>query len=442
MQVTVSTTEGLGREMQVQVPAEKFQTAFDKRIDELSTKVKIDGFRKGKVPLKVVKQRYAAEVTGEVTEEIVKNAYLEALESEKLNPAGMPHFHPEPVKLGEDISFKATFEVYPEVKVADMSKVKVQRPVTEVSDADVTKVIDNLRDQHADWKTVSRKAKNDDQVVMDFVGKVDDEPFDGGKAEKYPLKLGSNSMIPGFEEQVIGIKAGDSKEIKVDFPEDYRNVELAGKAAVFDITAHEVQEKELAEVNDEFAAKALREGATVADLESDVKKHLANELVQHQKAVVKKAVMDAMLEKHKFDVPNSLVDQEIEVLAKQAMQKMGIENVDSIDPSKLPREPFEEEAKRRVSLGLLLAEIIKEQNITADADKVKETIETLSKNYDQPEEVVKYYYSNQQMMQNVQSMVIEDQVVEWVLESGKVSDKKVSFDELVELSQQGQQGAF
>lgn len=433
MQVTVKTTEGLGREMQVQVPAEKFQSAFDKRITELSTKVKVDGFRKGKVPLKIVKQRYAADVTNEVTEEIVKNAYIDALKEKDLNPAGMPHFHPEPIKEGQDISFKAHFEVYPEVKVADVSKLKIERVSAEIGDEDLTKVIDNLRDQHADWQTVDRAAANNDQVVMDFLGKVDDVPFEGGKAEKYPLKLGSNSMIPGFEEQIIGIKAGESREIKVDFPEDYRNAELAGKAAIFDITAHEVQEKELPVVDDAFAAKAIREGASVDDLHADVQKHLGRELEQSQKSLVKKAVMDALIEKNKFDVPNALVDQEIEVLAKQAMQKMGIEDVDSIDPSKLPREPFEEEAKRRVALGLLLAEIIKENDIKADADKVKTTVENMAANYDEPEEVVKYYYSNPQMMQNIQSMVIEDQVVDWVLGLAKVSDKKVSYNELLEL---------
>ena len=325
MQVTVKTTEGLGREMQVQVPAEKFQTAFDQRIEELSTKVKIDGFRKGKVPLKVVKQRYAADVTNEVTEEIVRNAYIDALKQEDLKPLLVsPHFHPEPVKLGEDISFKANFEVYPDVKIADINKIKVERVSAELGKDDISKVIDSLRDQHADWETVERAAKEDDQVVIDFLGKVDDVPFDGGKAEKYPLKLGSNSMIPGFEEQIIGIKAGcENREIKVDFPEDYRNTELAGKAAVFEITAHEVQQKDLPEVNDDFAAKALREGATVADLNSDVEKHLQRELEQHQKAALKKAVMDGLLEKHEFDVPNALVDQEIEVLAKQAMQRNG-----------------------------------------------------------------------------------------------------------------------
>lgn len=439
MQVTVKPTEGLGREMNVQVPAEKFQTAFDKRIADLSSKVKIDGFRKGKVPLKVVRQRYANEVTHEVTEEIVKNAYLDALQQEGLNPAGMPHFHPEPVKLGEDISFKAHFEVYPEVKIADLTSLKLERPETTIVAKDIDKVIETLRDQHADWETVESAAENGHQIVIDFTGKIDDTPFEGGSAQKYPLTLGSGSMIPGFEEQIIGMRAGDQKDIKVDFPEDYQNVELAGKAAIFEIVAHEVKSKALPEVNDEFASKALKRDATVEKLKEDVEKHLNRELEQLLSAAAKKAVMDNLIALHEFDVPTTLVDQEIEVLGKQAMQRMGMENIDSIDPSKLPREPFEEEAKRRVSLGLLLAEIIKENNIQADAERVKQAVEAIAANYEHPEEVVKHYYGNQQMMQNMQSMVIEDQVVDWVFEQAKVTSKEISYDELLEMNQPAKQ---
>jgi trigger factor len=429
MQVTVETTQGLERKISVQVPAEKYNEAFDARIAQIARTAKISGFRPGKVPLKVVKQQYGGQATQETLSDLIQSTLGQAISQEKLNPAGYPQIDSTDLNDSGELSYTALFEVYPEIALADTSTLKVERVSSEVADSDIDTMLETLRKQRAQWNNVERAAADGDQVTVDFVGTIDGEEFDGGKGEGVALTLGSGQMIPGFEDQVVGMKAGEEKAIDVTFPADYNKEDLQNKAAQFAITAHKVAEQTLPEVDTDFVKAFGVEDGDVAKLRENLAQHMQRELEQKVKAKSKTVVMDGLIEQNPIEVPGSLVKQEIQRLKEQAFQQFG-----GNAPIKLedfPDEPFEEDAARRVKLGLLLGEIIKQQELKADADKVKAMIEQMASSYEQPEQVVNYYYENPQMLQSIESVVVEDQAVEWVLGQAKVTESKVSFDELM-----------
>ena len=429
MQVTVETTQGLERKMSVQVPAEKYNEAFNARIAQIARTAKISGFRPGKVPLKVVKQQYGGQATQETLSELIQMSLGQAITQEKLNPAGYPQIDSTDLSDAGELSFTASFEVYPEIELADAGKLNVERISSEITDADVDTMLETLRKQRAEFNDVERAAADGDQVTVDFVGTIDGEEFTGGKGENVALTLGSGQMIPGFEDQVVGMKAGDEKTIDVTFPADYNKEDLQNKAAQFAITAHKVAEQTLPEVDADFVKAFGVEDGDVAKLRENLTQHMQRELEQKVKSKSKTAVMDSLIEQNPVEVPASLVTQEIQRLKEQAFQQFG-----GNAPIKLedfPDEPFQEDASRRVKLGLLLGEIIKQQDLKADADKVKAMIEQMSSSYEQPEQVVNYYYENPQMLQSIESVVVEDQAVEWVMSQAKVTESNVSFDELM-----------
>lgn len=429
MQVTVETTQGLERKISVQVPAEKYNEAFDARIAQIARTAKISGFRPGKVPLKVVKQQYGGQATQETLSDLIQSTLGQAITQEKLNPAGYPQVDSTDLSDAGELSYTASFEVYPEIALADASKLKVERVGSEVTDADIDTMLETLRKQRAQWNDVERAAADGDQVTVDFVGTIDGEEFAGGKGDNVELTLGSGQMIPGFEDQLVGVKAGDEKTIDVTFPADYNKEDLQNKAAQFAIKAHKVAEQTLPEVDADFVKAFGVEDGDVAKLRDNLTQHMQRELEQKIKSQAKTAVMDGLIEQNPLEVPSSLVKQEVQRLKEQAFQQFG-----GSAPIKLedfPDEPFQEDAARRVKLGLLLGEIIKQQDLKADADKVKAMIEQMASSYEQPEQVVNYYYENPQMLQSIESVVVEDQAVEWVLGQAKVTDKKVSFDELM-----------
>ncbi len=429
MQVTVETTQGLERKMSVQVPAEKYNEAFNARIAQIARTAKISGFRPGKVPLKVVKQQYGGQATQETLSELIQMSLGQAITQEKLNPAGYPQIDSTDLSDAGELSFTASFEVYPEIELADAGKLKVERISSEITDADVDTMLETLRKQRAEFNDVERAAADGDQVTVDFVGTIDGEEFTGGKGDNVALTLGSGQMIPGFEDQVVGMKAGEEKTIDVTFPADYNKEDLQNKAAQFAITAHKVAEQTLPEVDADFVKAFGVEDGDVAKLRENLTQHMQRELEQKVKSKSKTAVMDSLIEQNPVEVPASLVTQEIQRLKEQAFQQFG-----GNAPIKLedfPDEPFQEDASRRVKLGLLLGEIIKQQDLKADADKVKAMIEQMSSSYEQPEQVVNYYYENPQMLQSIESVVVEDQAVEWVMSQAKVTESNVSFDELM-----------
>ena len=423
MQVSVETTSGLGRRMTVQIPAEQMDQQVDSKLQQLTRSVRLDGFRPGKVPLSVVKKRYEHQVREETAAELIASTYEQALQQENLKPAGEPNIEQTRNHSGEELEYIAVFDVYPEVEIPDLGALQIERPLAEVADTEIDQMLDKLRRQRMTWTKVERAAADGDRVEIDFEGTVDGQAFSGNAAKNVPLELGSGSMIPGFEDQLIGVSAGDSKTIDVTFPEDYGSAEVAGKAAKFDITVHSVSEPALPELDDEFArAFGVGDGGLDA-LREEVRKNMRRELDAAIKNRIKSQVFDALLEKAALDVPASLLDSEIDALIKKDS-----EGADAGGN----RGRYEDEARRRVALGLLISEIIQRNQLAIDPDRVRETIEEMAQSYENPEEVVQWYYSNQEMLTGVQTLIMEETVVNWVVDQAQVEEKSTTFEELMQ----------
>ena len=432
MQVSVETTSGLERRMTVGIPADRIESEVNKRLQQTASRAKVDGFRPGKVPMSVIRKRFGGSARQEVMGEVIQSSFYEAIMQEKLNPAGAPSVEPKQLEEGKDFEYVATFEVYPEITLGDFSEIKVERIESEVRDEDLESMLEILRKQNTQFETVERAAENGDQLKVDFVGRVDGEPFQGGTANNTEIVLGSGRMIPGFEDGLLGAKAGDSVTLNVTFPEEYQNLELAGKAAEFDVKVHAVAAPALPELNDEFFAKFGVEEGGIDAFRAEVRKNMERELRQAIKTKVKTQVMDGLLATNSIDVPKALVSSEIDRLRQQAVQQFGGAN---IDPSQLPAELFEEQAKRRVSLGLIVADVVKQNDIKPDNDRVRAMVEELASAYQEPEQVVNWYYQNEQQLAEIQSVVLEEQVVDTVLQKAQVTSKQVPYEDAVKPAQ-------
>ncbi len=434
MQVSVETTQGLERRMTVALPSEDIDSAVLERLQSLSKTTRMNGFRPGKVPFNVVKKRYEPQVRGEVLGSMINRSYFDAVQQENLRPAGQPDIVPAPSSEGDEdagFSFVATFEVYPEFDPVFNDGITVTRPVVTIEDSDVDEMLENLRKQRTEYVAVERESANDDQIVIDFVGRMDGEEFDGGKAEKAPLVLGSNAMIPGFESQLLGLKAGDEKTITVTFPEDYQAEHLAGKDVEFDIKVHEVKESKLPEFDEEMIKSFGIEDGTLDSLRADIRKNMERELKQRIESQVKTQVMDGLVELNPIDVPSALVAEEIKRQREQLMQQMPADS----DSSMLADELFSEQATRRVQLGLVVGEIIQQKEIKADAAAVRKQIEELASSYQDPQQVIDYYYGNQEMLKNIEGLVLEEAVTAAVLEAATVVDEPTTFKDIMNPSE-------
>ncbi|MBU3825057.1 MAG: trigger factor [Candidatus Oceanisphaera merdipullorum] len=429
MQVSLETTQGLERRLTITVPADKVDGEVNGRLRQLAKTRRIDGFRPGKAPLAVIQKMFGASVEADVAGDLMQRNFFEAVISEKLNPAGMPTMEPAPIKAGQDFTFTATFEVYPEVEVAGLDAISIEKPQAAVQDADLDKMVVTLQKQHADWAEVERAAAIDDRVTMNFVGSVDGSEFEGGAANDFVLVLGSGRMIPGFEDGLLGKKAGEEFTLEVNFPEDYHAENLKGKPAQFAVTVTKVEAQELPELTEEFVKRFGIADGSLDGLKAEVRKNMDRELAQALKASVKEQVINGLLEQNPVDVPQSLINNEIETLRKQAMQRFG--GLDQKNAPQLPAELFQEQAERRVRVGLLLGEVIKKNEIKADDAKVQQIITDMSSAYEDPSEVIAYYNENPELLENVRNLAIEDQAIEFILSQAKVSDKQVSFDELM-----------
>jgi trigger factor len=412
--------------MTVQVPAERIEDEVTNRLRNLAGRVKMDGFRPGKAPFKAVQRRYDGQVRQEVIGDVVQSTLQEALLQEKLRPAAWPKIEPKNAEPGEAFEYYATFEVYPEIELAPLSNITIERPKAEVTDEDIDKLIEKLRLQRVTWSPVEREAKEEDQVVLNFKGMVDGEAFQGGEANDVPLVLGSKSMIEGFEDQLIGVKAGEHRTLNVKFPDGYASKELAGKDAVFEVDVTSVNEAVLPEVDDDFVKSFEIEG-TVEDLRNEIRDNMQRELDQAISANVKQQVMDALVSENKVEMPKALVEDEIDRIMQQIMSQQSA----SQENLNLPRHLFEEQAEKRVALGLLIAEVAQAENITVDPQRVKSTLDKIASTYEHPEEVLKAYRENTQMMSSVEALVLEEQVVDALLDQCTVNDKPATFDELV-----------
>ena len=435
MQVSVETISGLERRMTVGVPAERIENEVNKRLQQTASRARVDGFRPGKVPMSVIRKRFGESARQEVIGEVIQSTFFEAVTQEKLNPAGMPSVEPLSMDAGKDFEYAATFEVYPEIVVSDFAEIEVERTESEVTDADLENMLEILRKQHTSYAIVERAAADADQVTIDFTGRIDGEAFEGGTASNTELVLGSGRMIPGFEDGLLGAKAGETRTISVTFPEDYQNLDLAGKAAEFEIIVHSVAEAQQPELNDEFFARFGVEEGGIEGFRTEVRKNMERELRQAIKTKIKNQVMDGLLRTNQIEVPKALISDEIDRLRQQAVQQFGGAN---IDPSQLPAELFQDQAQRRVSLGLIVAEIVRQNDIKPDNDRVRAMIEDLASAYQEPQQVVSWYMQNEQQLAEIQSVVLEEQVVDTVLQKAKVTDKQVAYEDAVKPAQPAQ----
>ncbi len=426
MQVSVESGEGLERRITVELPAEQIEEEVTRRLKQIGRTAKLDGFRPGKVPMKLLRRNFGGQVLQEVYGKMIESSYQDAIQQEKLHPAGMPKIEPKEASEEGLFSYVATLEVMPEVELTKLEG-EIKRPVAEISEQDIEDMIEKLRKQRASWNSVDRAAAEGDQVKISFKGMVDGEAFEGGSAENVDLVLGSNRMIEGFESGLVGMVKEEKRSIELKFPDDYRVEELAGKPVTFEVEVSEVSEEVLPPVDDDFA-KDFGADEGVEKLKADIRENMERELSQRIQARMKSQAMDLIFEQNQIDVPNALIEEEIEALRKQTREQMG----GGAGSFELPRDMFETQAKRRVTLGLLIGEIIKQNEIQVDNDRVRKTIEGYAASYEQPDEVVKFYYGNQQQLASVQNVVLEDQVVDWIMEQVDVVDDQTTFAALTQ----------
>lgn len=434
MRVSVETTSGLERRLTVGVPADQVDTAVDKRLQEAARNVRLPGFRPGKVPMRVMQQRFGSGVRQEVLGEVISQSFQEAVISENLRPAGQPSIEAKRMDAGQDVEYTATFEVFPTVELSGLDDLSVEKPVAEVTDADIDDIVEVFRKQQGKLVTAERAATEGDTLVIDFEGFRDGEAFEGGTGEGTALELGSGRMIPGFEDGLVGASAGEEKLLKLTFPEDYQNEDLAGADVEFKVQVREVQELELAPVDDAlFAQYGLEEG-TEQDFRTEVKQNMERELKNAIEASVKNQVMDAVVAAHEdLELPASLIAQEVNAMRQQMFQQFGGAAPQDMDlAAVLPDEMFADQAERRVKLGLVVAEMISQFEITAEPAKVREAIEGIASTYQDPEEVINWYYSENEQLAGIESRVLEDAVVEKLLSSAAIAEVECSYQDALE----------
>jgi len=430
MQVSVESAGGLQRKLTVAVPEDTIEQAVQTRLQNMTRTVKIKGFRAGKVPLKVVKQHYGNQVRQEVLGEVIQSSFYEAVSREKLRPASSPSIDTQQADSGQGLEYTATFEVYPEIKLADIAGTKIEKTIAEIAESDLDEMIDTIRTQQIQWEVADKAADTGDQVTIDFKGMIDGEAFEGGTGQGMVVEIGKGRMIKGFEEGLLGLKLGDEKTLDLAFPEEYHAKDLAGKGVQFEIKVTKVEIAKLPEIDEDFAKKMGVADGDIEKMRADVKNNMQRELDARVKNSVKQAVMDKLLEINKIDIPAALIQQESEVLLKQMQNNLMQQGMQQ-DQLSMNASMFKEQAERRVALGLIMSEIVKQQEIKADADKVRQYIEEMASSYEKPDDVVKWYYGDKQRLAEVESVIMEEQIVDWILAQAAVEDKTVSFAKLM-----------
>lgn len=418
MQVSVETTGALGRRMTVRVPPERMEEEFQGRLKRLSKQVKLPGFRPGKVPLKVVEAKYGGELVNEIVGELIQSSLQEALGQEGLQPAGGPRIEPKQAERGKELEYVAEFEVYPEFQEVDLKGATIRRPVCQVEDADIDRTIETLQRQRTQWNAVERAAANGDQVVIDFVGRLEGETFPGGEGKDYALELGSGRLIEGFEEGLVGASAGETRTLNLQFPEAYQAAQLAGKDVSFEVTVKEVRESALPEVDADFIKELGVASGELEEFRAEVRKNLEREAIQRQRSLLHTRVFDVLMERNPVEVPQALVAQDLRQMRQGAAGDSPVSDAER------------EQAERRVRMGLIFGEIVRKEGIKADGKAVRARVEELAAEYEKPDEFVQWFYSDPSRLREIEGAVLEDLVVSRLLESADVSDETISFREL------------
>jgi trigger factor len=427
MQVSVESTGSLERRMEVSVPKEQIEQAVDERLMRVSRTAKLKGFRPGKAPIKVIRQQFGAQVRQEVLSDLMQSSFSQAVVEQKLLPAAGPRIEPISSGPGEDLKYRATFEIYPEVKLAQVDGLAVARPAAEVTEGDIEAMVQNLREQRPQFEAVDRASREGDRVTMDFQGTIDGHGFEGSEGKDVAVVLGAGRMLKDFEAGVIGSKAGEQKAVAIRYPDEYHNKDLAGKTAEFSVQVKKVEEKQLPALDDAFCREyGVNEGG-IEQLLSEVADNMRRELADNVRARVKQQVFDRFLEANPLDVPRALVEQQVREMQLDMARRAGAK-----DASQVPApEPFVEPARRRVALGLLVAELVKTQGLQLDRARVDARLAELAATYPDPDAILNAYRQNPDAMRQVENMVMEDQVVDHLLERAKVTDQPSTFKELM-----------
>ena len=444
MQVTSEAVSGIARRLNVSVPTSRVNEQFEARLKRTAKTAKINGFRPGKVPLNVVRREYGAGIYQEVVNDVIRDTVFEAIQQEKINAVGMPNI--DKVENKEDaLVYEATVEIYPEVEVKAFDSLEIERKASEVNDKDVDQMIENLQKQRQTWAETKGMAKKDMQVTFDFEGTVDGEKFEGGTAEDFKLVLGSGRMIPGFEYGIVGMKKGEEKVIDVTFPEDYQAENLAGKAAQFKITVKLVEKPKLPEIDAEFLKTfAVTEEEGVEKLKADVRKNMDREVKNGLRNQVKSATFDALVAANDVEIPSAMLAQEIDrqrqQMIQQFTQQFGAQGAQSFDSSMLPDDLFTEQAEKAVKLGVLVSKVLADAKIEVDPARVEAYIDDMASSYEDPTEVIEYFKNDKQQRAQIEAVVLEDQIVDHILASAKVTDTAISYEDLLKEQQARQQG--
>ncbi|MEY4156771.1 MAG: putative trigger factor [Pseudomonadota bacterium] len=433
MAVNVETLEKLERKITLNLPVETIRDEVNTRLKRLARQVKIDGFRPGKVPMNIVAQRYGYSVHYEVMNDKVGEAFNQAANEAQLRVAGQPRINEAEGAPEGQMAFEAIFEVYPEVKIADLSTVEIERVTSDVTDAAIDKTIDILRKQRRTFaqRSLESQAADGDRVSVDFIGKIDGEPFEGGKADDFQFIEGEGQMLKEFEDAVRGMKVGDSRTFPLSFPADYHGKDVAGKTADFLVTLKKLEASHEPEVTDELAKSLGVTDGSVAGLRADIRKNLEREVKNRLLGRNKQAVLDALVAQAELELPQSIVQAELGRMIEGARNDLKQRGIKDADKAPIPEEIFRPQAEKRVRMGLVVAELVRTHNLSATAEQIKAHIEDLASSYEKPEDVVRWYYQDMNRLGEVEAMVVENNVTQHVLAKVKVKDKSVSFDELM-----------
>ena len=414
----------------ISIPADDIQKQVKTKLNSAQRSAKIKGFRKGKAPIDVVKKMYEPEIRQDVINDSVIKKFYELVEEKNFKPVGRPNLVPERIEMEKDIIFKATFEVYPEISLGNLSRLSYTKAVSSVAEKDVNKTIENIRKRMCTWDPKGGNSSSGDQIKIDFVGKIDEEEFEGGSAKDFVVEIGSKSMIEGFEDGLIGLKKSDNKDLNLTFPEDYGKTELASKKVVFNVEVKEVLKPKLPALNEEFFKSTGLEAKNTNEFKKEIKNKLDEDLKNILENKSKSSILDSLREAHAFEVPSAMIESEVNNMRQNAARRVGMDPKD-MNEDLFPKETFQEEAKKRVSVGVILNKIIEEKGIKADGERVRKMVEDRASMYKEPQQVVNWFYSNEEQLRSIESISLEEQVIEILLSEANAVEEELTYEECV-----------